>query len=367
VDFLLVREGYPLSSVFLNYTTNLLRLLVNDQLLRPLIVAYAVTTHCNLNCVYCEDFGARRNAEQPAPLSLPDAQYVLRIIRQATNALLITGGEPLLYPHLADLLAYARHTLRFRHLTVLTNAVLLSEYLHILPLVDRLMVSVDATTPDVWDQTIRATPGTAQTILDNVAAIAPRQQTDNFRMVLNCVITPETLSQVERVLDFCIKHDVLFSLSPQSVNNWPRYELLVSSDYRDFITRIIEHKQQGAPILGSMAYLRMLLDFEPYACYPLLVPRVMADGGLAYPCRPIEREGDQHGGRAVNLLEVSSWNDVLQHAVQAYDNPPSTCGSCFQQCYIESSLMQARPWALLGEWLRFAPSRQGCIHTYAPG
>jgi hypothetical protein len=77
---------------------------------------------------------------------------------------------------------------------------------------------------------------------------------------------------------------------------------------------MIARKQSGAPILGSMAYLRMLLDFEPYACYPLLVPRVMPDGGLAYPCRPIEREGalpgtasGAHGGRAVNLLDVPNW------------------------------------------------------------
>jgi len=356
-----------LGSTLINYFTNLARLTINDPVLRPLVIAYAVTTHCNLNCVYCEDFGARRNAEQPAPLPLEDAKRVVNVIRGATSSLLITGGEPLLYPDLTALLVYVRRDLHFRSVTLLTNAVLLHAQPEVLKPITRLMVSVDATTPEVWDQTIRAAPGTARTILDNVAATAARQDIDGFQMVLNCVVTPETLPQVEGVLDFCVGHNVLFSFSPQSVNNWPHYDLLVSDAYRAFVARMIERKRNGAPILGSLAYLTMMLDFDPYACYPLLVPRVMPDGGLAYPCRPIEREGDLHGGRDVNLLEAGDWNKAVRRAVGLYGNPPSTCGSCYQQCYVEASLMQARPWALLHEWLRFSPSRRGHIHTYAPG
>ena len=356
-----------MSHTLTNYALNLARMAVAAQPLHPLVVSYCITAYCNLNCVYCEDFGARRNATQPSPLPLDDARRLLSVIRQATSSLIITGGEPLLYPDLPALLAYARRDLRFRHLTLLSNAALLSERQEVLPLIDRLMVSVDATTPALWDQTLRAEPGTAQTILDNVIAAAQRQKRDGFRMVLNCVVTPETLPHVASVLDLCRQHDMLFSFSPQSANNWPRYELLVSEAYRDFVVQMIACKEQGAPILGSMAYLRMMWDFEPYACYPMLAPRVMPDGGLAYPCRPIEREGDAHGGRDVNLLDIGNWNKAVQRAMDRYGAPPSTCGSCYQQCYVEPSLMQARPWALLAELLAYKASRQGGIATYAPG
>ncbi|MBN2004279.1 MAG: radical SAM protein [Anaerolineae bacterium] len=357
----------PAGSTAINYLTNLARLFFSDRLLRPLIVAYTPTTHCNLNCVYCEDFGARRNAEQPAPLALEDALRVLRVIRQATDSLLITGGEPLLYPHLEALLYHARHDLKFRNVTLLTNAVLLGEHLDILKLLTRLMISVDAVAPDMVDATVGAAPGTAGKILDNVVAATARQKADGFKLVLNCVATPQTLAGVEAVLDFCTAHGMLFSLSPQSLNNWPRYDLLVSEAYRTLIARLIERKRAGAPILGSMAYLRMVQEFEPYACYPLLVPRVMSDGGLAYPCRPIEREGMLQGGRAINLLEVAGWTEAVQRAIELYGDPPCTCGSCYQQCYIESSLMQTRPWEWAFEWLRYAPSREGQLWTYAPG
>jgi MoaA/NifB/PqqE/SkfB family radical SAM enzyme len=343
------------------------RLLFNRRLLEPLVVAYTVTTHCNLNCVYCEDFGARRNADQPPPLALAEAQRLLTILRQATNSLLLTGGEPLLYPEIEALLAHAKEAARFRHVTMLSNASRLADHWDVLRYIDRLMVSVDATTPAQWDVSLGAEAGTAQRILDNVADAAGRRRPDHLEIVVNCVVTPETLDGAGRVLAFCEDHNLLFSFSPQSSNNWPRYELLVSDAYRAFVTRMIEAKRRGAPVLGSLAYLKKMVAFEPYACYPMLAPRVMSGGGLAYPCRPIEREDDAHGGREINLLDVGSWRAAVEQAAARYDLPPSTCGSCFQQCYAEPSLMQAKPWALLYEHLRFPPSRRGHLATYAPG
>jgi MoaA/NifB/PqqE/SkfB family radical SAM enzyme len=356
-----------MSNMAANYVTNLARLLGGGRMLRPLVVAYCLVARCNLNCAYCEDFGARRNVDQPPALPLDDAQRLLSVVRQATDHLLLTGGEPLLYDDLVPLLAHARRALRFRHLTLLTNAARLHAHWDVLSHIDRLMVSVDTLDPEAWDRTLRAEPGTARRILDNVAEAAARQTRDRFRLVVNCVVTPATLSQAEAVLDVCNAHGALFSLSPQSVENWPHYDLLVSDAYREFVGRVMARKRAGAPVLASVPYLRMVRTFTPYACYPMLAPRVLPDGGLAYPCRPIERADDAHGGRDVNLLTLGDWDAAVQRAADVYGQPPSTCGSCYQQCYIEPSLMQTRPWALAWEWLRYAPARRGRIATYAPG
>ncbi len=354
-------------TTYTNYLANLLALIARRRILRPLVISYYATAYCNLNCTYCEDFGLRRNALQPAPLSLEDARRLLRIIRRATDSLVITGGEPLLYPHLDALLTYARNTLHFRSLTVLTNAARLHERWNVLQPITRLMVSLDTLDLTRRAATWGTTTTTAQRIEANIIEAARRQQTAAFRLVVNCVVTPETLAQAEDVLTFCLEHGALFSFSPQSANNWPRYALLVSQPYRDFVDRLITLKRAGGPILGSLAYLRTVRDFMPYACYPMLAPRVLVDGSLAYPCRPIEREGDAHGGHAVNLLRAGSWREAIRQAVQRYGLPPSTCGSCYQQCYIEPSLMQARPWDLLWELMRYPPSRRGEIVTYVPG
>jgi hypothetical protein len=298
---------------------------------------------------------------------LADAKRLLGVVRQATDSLIFTGGEPLLYPDLESLAVFARSELRFHSLTLLTNGTLLPAHRSILKYVHRLVISLDAVDPQVWDQTLRAAPGTAQAILDTLVSIAQSRRPGDARLIVHCVVAPETLSQAQAVLDFCRAHRILFSCSPQSANNWPSYGLLVSDEYRAFMARLIELKKSGALILGSVPYLCLMMNFEPYPCYPLLAPRVMSDGTLAFPCRPIERGGNAHGGREVNLLDAGNWAETLRRCVDLYGAPPLTCGSCYQQCYVEPSLMQARPLDLLREVIAFSSSRQAGIYTYAPG
>ena len=356
-----------MSSSLQNYVTNLARLLHGDRALRPLVAVYYVTMQCNLNCAYCEDFGQRRNAQALAPLPLEEALRALRIVRSGVDHLILTGGEPLLHPDIVSLVTRARHELRFRHLTLQTNGLLLPQYEALLSAVDRLVVSLDSTDAGGWSGLLGAPRDLVQAILDNVQSYAGRQREFGFQMAVNCVLAPETLSEARRVLDFGRERGLLVSFSPQAVNNWPRYELLVSDEYKTLVRELIALKRRGAPILGSMAYLHTLLHMPPYSCYPVLIPRVMPNGELVYPCWPIEKAGNSHGGRPCSLLEVASWDDALERAVQVYGQPPRVCTSCFQQCYVECSLMQARPLSLLSEWLLYAASRRGGVATYAPG
>jgi MoaA/NifB/PqqE/SkfB family radical SAM enzyme len=356
-----------MSTATRNYALNLFRLLRRDRLLRPLAVAYYVTGQCNLNCTYCEDFGQRRNAQAVLPLPLEDALRVLSVIRSGVDRLILTGGDPLLYPDIIPLTLRARRELRFRHITLQTNGLLLSQQEALLPAIDRLVISLDSTDPNLWSSIVNVPLETAQTILDNVRAYARRQREFGYLMIANCVLAPETLPGAGQVLDFCTEHGLLFSLSPQAVNNWPHYELLVSDEYRAFLQGLVTLKRRGAPILGSAAYLRTLIDLRPFSCYPALVPRIMPNGELVYPCWPIEKAGTSHGGRPCNLLAVGSWTEVARIAAQEYGSPPRVCTSCFQQCFAEPSLMQAKPLSLLYESLRHRASRRGGLAGYAPG
>jgi MoaA/NifB/PqqE/SkfB family radical SAM enzyme len=349
-----------------NYALNLLNLLRREQLMRPLVVTYYLTTWCNLNCAYCEDFGARRNAANLPPLDLDDALRILRVIRSATDQVILTGGEPLLHPRIDELVARARRDLGL-NLTMLTNASLLHEHEAVLPHLRRLVISLDSTDPAFWAGIIQAAGGTAERILANIRAYAAQQSQHGCRMIVNCVLSPETLPGARAILAFCKEHHILASFSPQAVMNWPQYDLLVSQDYKAFLRELIAEKQRGGPVLASLAYLRTLLDFHPYACYPALAPRVLPNGDLSYPCRPIQKEDNGFGGRPSNLLRVRDWNEALSQAVAAHGRPPLLCASCYQQCFAEPSLMQARPFDWLGEWLRFPASRAGHLTTFAPG
>jgi MoaA/NifB/PqqE/SkfB family radical SAM enzyme len=350
-----------------NYCKNLLKLLHNDRLLNPLVVSFSPTAHCNFNCVYCEDYGARRNHQQENHLPLDQAIQVLSVIRTGADALIFTGGEPLLYPQIDSLLQHAKQKLQFRQLTLITNASFLHEHDESLQYLDRVIVSLDSTDAEDWQTIVGVTSSTVQTVYENLQRYAARQQALDFQMAVNCVLTAETLSHARKILEFCKLNRIAISFSPQAVQNWPHYDLLVAEAYTEFIQELILLKRRGEPILGSMAYLKTLLFLQPYSCYPTLAPRVMPNGDLVYPCRPIERQGGAHGGRPVNLLDVDSWNAAVQIAFAQYGQPPRVCSSCFQQCYAEPSLMQAQPLIHLVENIRFAPSRNFGLSTYAPG
>ena len=318
----------------LNSTRNQLKLAKNDRHLHPRVAIYYVTAQCNLNCAYCEDFGARRNPQNQGPLPLEQVLKILRVIRSGMAALMLTGGEPFTHPEIDEIILRAKKELKFRELTVISNGFLLPQHEAALPAVDRLIVSLDSVDPQLWSQTIGVPPASA-----------------------------ETIPGVEALLEFCRQNKLWLSVSPQSYNNWPRYELTVSAAYRALIEKLIRLKRHGAPILGSNAYLRTLAAFEPYDCAPTLVPRIYPNGELSYPCRPLEKAENGQGGRAVNLLNVSNWDEAWSAVYETYGQPPRTCHSCFQQCYAEPSLMQANPRLWLSEKLRTGID----LSTYSPG
>ena len=349
------------------YVANWLKLARQDRHLNPNVAIYYVTGQCNLNCMYCEDFGARRNAGNETPLPLEQAKRVLNIIRSGTDALFLTGGEPLTHPQIDDLVSYAKRSLRFHEVTLISNGLLLPAHESLLPYLDRLIISLDSTDASAWSGIIGVSEPSAASIIKNIETTSRLQKNHDFVMAVNAVISPESLPAAQAVLEFCIKHRLLVSFSPQSVNNWPRYELTISPEYQEFISYLISLKKRGAPILGSISYLKTLSRFEPYDCYPTLVPRIYPNGDLAYPCRPLEKGDNGQGGRTINLLEHRTWNEVWALARHAYGQPPRNCHSCFQQCYAEPSLMQSRPLTLLWENIRYPSSRKGRLTTYAPG
>ncbi len=378
----------------LTYLGNLLKITRGDYTLDPHIAVYYVTMQCNLNCAYCEDFGSRRNQlVTPAP-PLEDAKRILMVIRSGVDRLWLTGGEPLMHPQLVDLLTYARQDLKFREISLITNGTLLANVVarsgasrhdeaipahhpgldtgekstrptrpagSFLSLLNNLIISLDSTDPQALN-TVSVPDSYAETVIANAREAASLQKEHDFKLILNAVITPETLPDMDKLLAFCTENNAQISFSPQSVNNLPRYELVTSKEYRAFIERVIELKKHGAPILGSISYFKILLDQIPYECYPTLVPRILPDGWLSYPCRPMEKAGSEQGGRAVNLLSVDTWEEAWTIARHKYGDAPTSCVSCFQQCYAEPSLMQARPLEYLAERIR-----GNDLILYAPG
>jgi MoaA/NifB/PqqE/SkfB family radical SAM enzyme len=325
--------------------------------LAPLVATYHVTSYCNLNCTYCEDFGLARNRmQQAALLPLADARHVLRVLRTATENLILTGGEALLHPAIEAIVEYAA-ALEFRYLTLITNGLLLPRRPGILPHLSRLVISMDTVDPATWDTILATRPGIAARIIETIERHAALQATYGYRLVVNCVVMPHTIGLVRDVIAFCRAHGIGFSVSPQGVGDHPHQSLVDDPEYRRLMTDILRLKDEGEAVVGSRIYLRHMLTFEPFQCHPTLNVRVLQNGDFVYPCRPIAERHDGRGGVGGNLLDFTSFEDAFVSAVRRYGPPPVDCRSCFQQCFAEPSLLVRRPLAALGEAVRgsYAP------------
>jgi hypothetical protein len=154
-------------------------------------------------------------------------------------------------------------------------------------------------------------------------------------------------------------------MSPQGVNDHPHPELVDNAEYRALIEDVLRMKRAGHDAVGSAVYLEHMLRFEEFQCYPTLNVRVMQNGDLVYPCRPIADRDDGRGGVAANLLDFERFEDAFALAVRRYGQPPKGCRSCFQQCFAEPSLLVRRPLRALMELRRYGapPARPAAEPT----
>jgi MoaA/NifB/PqqE/SkfB family radical SAM enzyme len=345
---------------FRRYLGNALRVRVSQsRVMQPIVATYHVTSYCNLNCTYCEDFGLRKNrAMRDAMLPLDGAQKVLEVLRTAVENVILTGGEPLVHPHIAEIAEHAAR-LRFHTVALITNGLLLPRRQTVLRHVTRLLVSLDSLDRQAWDQVLDLRAGTADRIIRNIEHYAERRAEFGYEMVLNCVVMPGTIDMARQVLDFCQKLGIGFSLSPQGINDQPHEALRDDPAYLQLIRDVIQLKDEGGSVVGSRVYLEHMLEFEDFQCYPTVNVRVLQNGDLVYPCRPIADQKDGRGGVAVNLLEVAEFSEAFERSVERFGEPPKGCKSCFQQCFAEPSLLIARPERAFGEFLRYLDQAQG--------
>lgn len=179
----------------------------------PRNVTFKLTLSCNLRCRMC---AYSRSGQVTAPIadSMPPDRWMAVIddVARFRPYISLTGGEPLLYPHLGELL----HHIKRRGLmcTLTTNGTLLSKLAE--PLMehppDMLMVSIDGPA-DVHDD-IRGMAGTFDRAVEGLRAVHEiRDRKRNRRpwTVVTCAVTPDSYRSVEEmpVIARLLRADVL--------------------------------------------------------------------------------------------------------------------------------------------------------------
>ncbi|MBU0979201.1 MAG: GTP 3',8-cyclase MoaA [Nanoarchaeota archaeon] len=104
----------------------------------------SITGRCNLSCDYCH----REGNSDTSDLSLDKFKEIIKAAHDTGfRKLKLTGGEPLLHPHLIDMISSAKST-GFKDISLVTNGLMLHEKAEALRAVglDRLNIGCDSLT-----------------------------------------------------------------------------------------------------------------------------------------------------------------------------------------------------------------------------
>ena len=319
----------------------------------PIVATMYVTPMCNLRCNYCYDFGAQRNESFRGQL-LPLAQMkrIAEMLAVECDFLYVTGGEPLMNPDIAEILAHARRS-GFKYVAMNTNALLLRDNEEVLKYLDNLVISVDSLDIGRRDDTLAAQPDNIRKLLDNVRWAAANQKAGGYTLTITSVISPGLVADARRVMEFCFEIGAQFSAQHLSApDRMPDAELDRDPEFGRFMADLLAAKRAGKPVSGSELYLNHVQEAIPYACTPTVSPRVDWMGRLAYPCRELPNH------IWVDMLGAGSYRAALAEAEKQWGAPPGDCSRCGERCYVELSTLVRNP-------TKFASEAVGYLRQYA--
>jgi MoaA/NifB/PqqE/SkfB family radical SAM enzyme len=175
---------------------------LNRGLYGPFLAQVVVIRRCNLTCTYCNEFD---EVSEPVPLEVLKAR-IDKLKELGTFSIEFTGGEPMMHPHINELIAYARSK-SFHKVMMISNAYLMNEKkvraLNEAGLME-LQVSVDGVLPN------EVTVKVLKPMLPKLRMLA---RTAKFPIVLSAVLgaTPpsEALEVVKAAKEFGFRPRVL--------------------------------------------------------------------------------------------------------------------------------------------------------------
>lgn len=166
----------------------------------------ALTPRCNLNCIYCHHEGEanpRREISDEMVVSVARAADHLGV-----RSLKFTGGEPLLRPGLAKLIARMPQDL---DLSLTTNGIFLETLAEPLAQagLDRVNVSLDSLRPEVYREITGCREGDLEKVL---AGIDAAQAAGLEPIKLNVVVLKENEEEIGDLIDFSRDRGLILQL-----------------------------------------------------------------------------------------------------------------------------------------------------------
>ena len=308
----------------------------------PLLSVYYLTYACELRCGHCSD-GSGQPYYRLHSKILPGTEVLdlLRLIRRHSDFLVLTGGEPLQHPDVAEVLRGLKE-LKFRGVILTTNGMSIERFLgEVANSIDQLVISLQTLEPKRGDAGYGGRHGVHQRVMTNIER-AERQPGRKYEIVISSVVTPENIPDLYEVYRFCQQRGFRLAACPQLAGVKAHQALVGNPDYREFFDFLISEKKRGGKIQGTVDYLQYLRDLGKFNCRPFTMLVVSPMGDVFYPCLEL-------GQFAGNLLDQPNLHKLRGEGEKLFGPQPDCDTRCHSACALGFSRLLANPLSLLHE------------------
>lgn len=316
--------------------TNHSRIKRGEHNLLPPYFIWTMLNDCNFRCTYCDNHSSKGYYDLPKLdlLDMDDSKRLLDIIGKNVSAVYFCGGEPTLRKELPELAEYANR-IGYFPLMINTNGsrfhVILKDprYSRLLKNLDIIIVSLDALDLEKLSGVWGVKKSLCEQVVVNILSLRRLQEKVRFKLMVNTVITPETIDEADSILDWANDMDIWYS--PVPMNRGPVIDpgLASSLEYSALCDKIVSRKKKGFKILGSSRLINGLVRGEKIECFPSLIPHVDGDGYTYWPCKASSNIKPVK----LNVLDYRSFDELYMVAEEMisvkeiHGNGPGQCGS----------------------------------------
>ena len=288
----------------------------------PLVLMLEPTHQCNLACAGC---GRIQEYQDTLGQSLTLEECLAAVEECGAPVVTITGGEPLIYPPVFELLAELVR--RHKHIYLCTNAVLLERSLPKLPVSDRLTLSVHLDGLAPTHDHLLGRPG-----LFNLAIRAIKAaKTRGFRVCTNTTIYKETDPQEIEILFSYLGHIGVDGLlvSPAYSFAGVSEELFLSREEIREKFNLLTGNGLDFKFFSTPLYLSFLRGEREYECTPWANPTRNPHGWRS-PCYQLV---DTHYPTFAAFMQHTPWDNY------GVDRDPR-CSQCMMHSGFEPTVVR---------------------------
>lgn len=217
----------------------------------PISVYLKITTNCMLNCEFCSQYG--KKVEE---LDIDLAKKVLKELQKlGISNIFYTGGEPLMYKKLEELLLYG-YSLGFKQILV-TNGYLLSDkkIRNLMKYIVSIGISLHGT-PKIHNELSKV--NCFEKIISNLKQV--QEENPNLRINVNCTAIEKNTNyeNLKFLAILCQKNDWELSIARLNyIGNGKKYENIDLNNMLNIITKLNE---EGFKIKISNCIAPCLVD-----------------------------------------------------------------------------------------------------------